>query len=70
MDQGDESALELGAAPGVDGGRGEGLPDDALADVRGDEQRYSCKECVYDWSKEAEELDREEAEQQEAYKML
>ena len=35
----DDRALELRAAAGVDGRRAEGLPDDALADVGGDEER-------------------------------
>ena len=38
VEQGDDGALELGATAGVHGGGGEGLPDDALALVRGDEQ--------------------------------
>ena len=37
MDQGDDGALELGAAAGVDGGRGEALPDDRLADCLNEE---------------------------------
>ncbi|KAJ6440062.1 tRNA isopentenyltransferase [Purpureocillium lavendulum] len=32
VEEGDDGALELGAAAGVDGGRGEGLPHDGLAD--------------------------------------
>ena len=41
VEQCDHGALELGAAAGVDGGGGEGLPDDGLADVGGDKQRNS-----------------------------
>ena len=37
VEQGDEGALELGAAAGVDGGRGEALPDDRLADCLNEE---------------------------------
>ena len=38
--------LELGAAAGVDGGRRKRLPDDVLADVRGDEQRNARADAV------------------------
>ena len=38
VEQRDDGPLELGAAPGVDGGGGEGLPHDRLADVGRDEQ--------------------------------
>ena len=41
VEQSDHGTLKLGAAASVDGGRGEGLPDDGLADVGGDEQRNS-----------------------------
>ena len=41
VEQSDHGALEFGAAASVDGGGGEGLPDDGLADVGGDEQRNS-----------------------------
>ena len=37
MEQGDDGALELGAAAGVDGGWGEALPDDRLADCLNEE---------------------------------
>lgn len=46
MEEGDDGTLELGAAAGVDGGRGEGLPHDGLADVGGDEQRDAAAEAV------------------------
>lgn len=46
MEQGDDGALELGAPSGVDGSRGEGLPDDGLANVGGDEERYARTEAV------------------------
>ena len=46
MEQRDDGALELGAAAGVHGGGGEGFPDDALALVRGDEQRDARAEAV------------------------
>ena len=36
-EQGDDGALELGAAASVDGGRGEALPDDRLADCLNEE---------------------------------
>ena len=39
MEQGNDGALELGAAASIDGGGAEGLPDNVLADVRGNEQR-------------------------------
>ena len=38
VEQSDHGALELGAAASVDGGGGEGLPHDRLADVCRDEQ--------------------------------
>jgi hypothetical protein len=38
VEEGDDGALELGAAARVDGGGRERLPDDGLADVGGDEQ--------------------------------
>ncbi len=38
VEQGDDGALVLGAAAGVDRGRGESLPHDRLADVGGDEE--------------------------------
>ena len=44
VEQRDDGPLELGAAPGVDGGGGEGLPDDGLADVGGDKQGNSRAE--------------------------
>ena len=37
MEQVDDGALELGAVAGVDGGRGEALPDDRLADCLNEE---------------------------------
>ena len=44
MEESDHGALELGAAASVDGGGGEGLPDDGLADVGGDKQGNSRAE--------------------------
>ena len=38
--------LELGTAAGVDGGRRKRLPDDALTDVRGDEERNARADAV------------------------
>lgn len=38
VDQSNESAFKLGSTASVDGGGGEGLPDDALADVGRDEE--------------------------------
>ena len=46
VEEGDDGALELGAAAGVDGGGRERLPDDRLADVGGDEQRDAGAEAV------------------------
>ena len=46
VEEGDEGTFELGTAAGVDGGRGEGLPDDALADVGSDEERDTGAETV------------------------
>ena len=46
VEEGDDGALELSAAAGVDGGGGEGLPDDRLADVGGDEERDARAETV------------------------
>ncbi|KAI3482411.1 hypothetical protein L1887_54967 [Cichorium endivia] len=46
VEEGDEGALELGATAGVDGGGREGLPDDGLADVGGDEERDTGAETV------------------------
>ena len=37
VEEGDDGALELGAVAGVDGGRGEALPDDRLADCLNEE---------------------------------
>ena len=46
VEQRDDSALEFGAAAGVDGGRGECLPDDRLTDVGGDEEGDTGTEAV------------------------
>ena len=46
MEEGDDGALELGAAAGVDSGRGERLPDDGLADVGRDEEGDAGAEAV------------------------
>jgi hypothetical protein len=39
-------ASELGATAGVDGGGGEGNPNDGFADVGGDEEGYTRAEAV------------------------
>ena len=41
VEESNDGALELCAAAGVDGRRGEGLPDDGLANVGGNEQGYT-----------------------------
>ena len=46
MEEGDDGALEFGAAAGVDCGRGERLPDDGLADVGRDEEGDAGAEAV------------------------
>ena len=46
MEEGDDGALELGAAPGVDGGGAERLPDDRLADVGRDEERDAAAQTI------------------------
>ena len=46
VEEGDDGALELGAAPRVDRGGREALPDDGLADVGGDEERNSGSQAV------------------------
>ena len=46
VEEGDDGALEFGSAAGVDGGRREGLPDDALANVGGDEERDTGAQAV------------------------
>ena len=46
MEQSDHSSLKLCASAGVDGGGAEGLPDDGLADVRGDEQGNAAAKAV------------------------
>ena len=46
VEEGDDGALELGAASRVDGGGREALPDDRLADVGGDEEGDSGAEAV------------------------
>ncbi|KAG8922101.1 hypothetical protein FRC02_012131 [Tulasnella sp. 418] len=38
MEEGDNGTLEFGSATGIEGGGGECLPDDALADVGGDKE--------------------------------
>lgn len=45
MEEGDDGALELRAAASGDRGRREGLPDDGIADVGGDEQRDTAAEA-------------------------
>ena len=46
VEQGNHGALELGTAAGVDGGRRKRLPDDALTDGGGDEQRNARAQSV------------------------
>ena len=46
MEERNDGALELGTATGVDGGGGEGLPNDGLADVSRDEERDTGAETV------------------------
>ena len=46
MEEGDDGSLELSSSSGVDGRRGEGLPDDGFADVGGDEEGDSGSETV------------------------
>jgi hypothetical protein len=46
VEERDNGALELGATAGVDGGGGEGFPNDGFADVGGDEEGYTRAEAV------------------------
>ena len=46
VEQRNDGTFELGPTTNVDGGRGEGLPDDRLADVGGDEQVDAGSETV------------------------
>ena len=46
VEEGDDGTLKLGAAAGVEGGGGEGLPDDGLADVGCDEEGDARAETV------------------------
>ena len=46
VEERDDGALEFGAAAGVDGRGREGLPDDGLADVRGNEEGDAGPEAV------------------------
>lgn len=46
VEEGNDSALELGAAPRVDRGGREALPDDGLTDISGDEEGDSGAETV------------------------
>lgn len=46
VEEGNDGTLELGSTASVDGGRREGLPDDALADVGGNEERDTRAETV------------------------
>lgn len=46
MEERDDGAFELGPAPGVDRRGRERLPDDGLADVRGDEERNARAKTV------------------------
>jgi hypothetical protein len=46
VEERDDGALEFGSTTGVDGGRGESLPDNRLADVGGDEEVDTRTETV------------------------
>mmetsp|Transcript_17052 Transcript_17052/g.29342 ORF Transcript_17052/g.29342 Transcript_17052/m.29342 type:complete len:323 (-) Transcript_17052:390-1358(-) len=46
VEERDDGALELGSTSGVDGGGTEGLPDNVLADVGGDEETDTATETV------------------------
>lgn len=46
VEQGDDGTLELGATTSVDGGGGEGLPDNGLANVGSDEERDTGAQTV------------------------
>ena len=46
MEESNHGTLELGTTAGVDGGGAEGLPDDGLADVGGDEEGDPRAETV------------------------
>lgn len=46
MEQSDDGALKFRSAAGVDGGGGERLPDDALTNVGGDEERDTRSQTV------------------------
>jgi hypothetical protein len=46
VEEGDDGSLELRAATGVDRVGGEGLPDDRLADVGGDEEGDTRAETI------------------------
>ena len=46
VDKADNGTLELGTTASVDSGRGEGAPDDRLANVGGDEERDARPETV------------------------
>jgi hypothetical protein len=46
MEQSNDGSFELSSAASVDGGRGESLPDDVLADVGGDEERNSRAQSI------------------------
>lgn len=46
VEKGDDGTLELGATASVNGGGGESLPHDGLADVGGDEERDTRAEAV------------------------
>jgi len=46
VEEGDDGSLKLGSTTGVDGSRGECLPDNALADVGGDEERDTRSQSV------------------------
>lgn len=46
VEQGNDGTLELGTTAGVDSGGGEGLPDDRLANVGGNEQRDTAAQAV------------------------
>jgi hypothetical protein len=57
MEEGDDGAFEFFAAAGVDGGGREGLPDDRLADIGGNEERDTRAQTVAFLQKLIEEND-------------
>lgn len=64
MEEGNHGSLELGASSGVDGSGGEGLPDDGLANVGGNEQRNTGSEAISLLEELVEEKDDETGDEQ------